>query len=39
MWTITRLFEQTHTDRTLWDTEPLEHFDDFRWLSEAARPR
>jgi hypothetical protein len=39
MWTITKVFEQTHTDRTLWDTEPLEQFDDLGWLSERARPR
>jgi len=40
MWSITKLFEQTHTYDRLWETGPLERsFEDLDWLSEAARPR
>ena len=40
MWTITKLFERTHTDKSLWNTDRMgRSFDDFGWLSEAARPR
>ena len=40
MWTITKLFEGTHTDKSLWNTGGMNRsFDDFAWLSEAARPR
>jgi hypothetical protein len=40
MWTITKLFEQTHTDPSLWETDQLKRsFANFEWLAEEARPR
>ena len=40
MWTITKIFEQTHTDASLWNTKGLKRsFDNFVWLADEARPR
>jgi len=37
MWNIHRLFEQTHTDPSLYETDPVLESLDLSWLHDDAR--